>query len=73
MARMMSRIGFDSHATVCVSETIDTMYINTTTYLTQSRCGRVVIVSYRGTPPASLVTWLGAGREASCSAMTVRS
>jgi hypothetical protein len=59
MARMMSRIGFDSHATVCVSETIDAMYINTTAYLTQSRCGRVVILSYRGTPPASLVTWLG--------------
>jgi predicted lipase len=59
MARMMSRIGFADHATVCISETIDAMYINTTAYLTQSRCGRVVILSYRGTPPASLVTWLG--------------
>jgi lipase (class 3) len=59
MARMMSRAGFADHATVCVSETIDAMYINTTAYLTQSRCGRVVILSYRGTPPASLVTWLG--------------
>jgi len=59
MATMMSRLGFADHATVCVSETVDAMYINTTAYLTQSRCGRVVILSYRGTPPASLVTWLG--------------
>ncbi|MGZ7081070.1 MAG: lipase family protein, partial [Thermoanaerobaculia bacterium] len=51
--------GFDDHATVCISETVDAMYIDTTAYLTQSRCGRVVILSYRGTPPASLVTWLG--------------
>ena len=59
MATMMSRIGFADHATVRVSETVDAMYIDTTAYLTQSRCGRVVILSYRGTPPASLVTWLG--------------
>ena len=59
MAKMMGRLGFTNHATVCVSETVDAMYINTTAYLTQSCCGRVVILSYRGTPPASLVTWLG--------------
>lgn len=59
MTTMMSRLGFGDHATVCVSETVDAMYIDTTAYLTQSRCGRVVILSYRGTPPASLVTWLG--------------
>ncbi|MGZ8851654.1 MAG: lipase family protein, partial [Thermoanaerobaculia bacterium] len=59
MSTMMSRLGFGDHATVCVSETVDAMYIDTTAYLTQSRCGRVVILSYRGTPPASLVTWLG--------------
>ena len=59
MTTMMSRVGFGDHGTVCVSETVDAMYIDTTAYLTQSRCGRVVILSYRGTPPASLVTWLG--------------
>jgi lipase (class 3) len=59
MATMMSRVGFAEHATVCVAQAVDAMYINTTAYLTQSRCGRVVILSYRGTPPASLVTWLG--------------
>ncbi|HEX9084344.1 MAG TPA: hypothetical protein VF836_06380, partial [Gemmatimonadaceae bacterium] len=59
MATMMSRVGFAEHATVCVSQTVDAMYIDSTAYLTQSRCGRVAILSYRGTPPASLVTWLG--------------
>src|SRR6476660_6236084 len=39
MATMMSRLGFADHATVCVSETVDAMYIDTTAYLTQSRCG----------------------------------
>ncbi len=61
MSTMMSRVGFADHVTVCVSETVDAMYINSTAYLTRSRCGRVVILSYRGTPPASLVTWLGDG------------
>jgi hypothetical protein len=40
MATMMTRLGFDDRATVCVSETVDAMYIDTITYLTHSRCGR---------------------------------
>lgn len=59
MSMMMSRVGFAESTTRCISETVDAMYINSTAYVTRSRCGRVVILSYRGTPPASLVTWLG--------------
>ena len=56
MARMMSRVGFAEHATVGISETVDAMYINTTAYLTQSRCGRVVVLSYRE-PPNGPAFW----------------
>jgi hypothetical protein len=59
MATVMSRAGFAEHASVLVSEVVDAMYIYSTAYLTQSRCGRVVILSYRGTQPANLANWLG--------------
>jgi hypothetical protein len=59
MATVMSRVGFAEHASVCLSQVVDAMYIFSTAYLTQSRCGRVVILSYRGTQPANLANWLG--------------
>ena len=35
------------------------MFIFSTAYLVQSRCGRVLILSYRGTEPGNLGNWLG--------------
>jgi hypothetical protein len=35
------------------------MFIASTAYLVQSRCGRVVILCYRGTQPTNLANWLG--------------
>src|SRR5271165_6846052 len=35
------------------------MFIFSTGYLLQSRCGRVVILCYRGTEPAGLLNWIG--------------
>jgi hypothetical protein len=35
------------------------MYIFSTAYLVQSRCGRVVILCYRGTETGNLANWLG--------------
>ncbi len=59
MAMISTRIGFADHATVSISECVDAMYVDSTAYLMQSACGRVVILSYRGTQPANLVNWLG--------------
>ncbi|HVP68019.1 MAG TPA: lipase family protein [Anaeromyxobacteraceae bacterium] len=68
VATMMARLGLDAQACVSVSQTVDAMFIFSTAYLIQSRCGRVVILSYRGTEPTSLGNWLGdadVGSEAS--------
>jgi hypothetical protein len=59
VATMMSRLGFDGHACVRISQIVDAMFVYSTAYLVQSRCGRVVILSYRGTETATLVNWLG--------------
>jgi hypothetical protein len=59
MSMMMSRIGFAEHDIISISEVVDAMYIDTTAYLMRSACGRVAILSYRGTSPGSLPDWLG--------------
>lgn len=59
VATMMSRVGFDAQACVRVSQTVDAMFVFSTAYLLQSRCGRVVVLGYRGTEPATLGSWLG--------------
>jgi hypothetical protein len=59
VATMMTRLGLDANACVRVTQTVDAMFIFSTAYLIQSRCGRVVILCYRGTEPATLGNWLG--------------
>jgi hypothetical protein len=58
MAMIMSRLGLENNSCVCMEQTVDAMYIFSTAYLVQSRCGRVVILSYRGTEPTTLGNWL---------------
>jgi hypothetical protein len=58
LATIMSRLGLEDNACVRVAQTVDAMVIFSTAYLVQSRCGRVVILSYRGTEPATLGNWL---------------
>ncbi len=59
VATMMTRLGLEANACVRITQTVDAMFIFSTAYLVQSRCGRVVIVCYRGTEPATLGNWLG--------------
>ena len=56
---MMLRAGLESNACVRISQTVDAMMIFSTAYVVQSRCGRVVVVCFRGTEPATLGNWLG--------------
>jgi len=58
-AMMASRLGMGGSACVRIAQTVDAMYIFSTAYLLQSRCGRVAILCYRGTEPANLANWLG--------------
>jgi hypothetical protein len=59
VSTMMTRLGLERHACVRLTQTVDAMFIFSTAYLVQSRCGRVVILCYRGTEPATLGSWLG--------------
>jgi hypothetical protein len=59
VATIMSRMGLDAHACVRIAQTVDAMFIYSTAYLLQSRCGRVVVLCYRGTAPAILGNWIG--------------
>ncbi len=59
VATMMARMGLEANACVRISQTVDAMQIFSTGYLVQSRCGRVVILCYRGTEPGSPGNWLG--------------
>ena len=59
VATMMTRLGLEANACVRIAQTVDAMFIYSTAYLVQSRCGRVVILCYRGTEPATIGNWLG--------------
>jgi hypothetical protein len=52
---MMAHLVLEENHCLKVAEWVDVPFI---TYLIQSRDGRVAILSYRGTPPTSLITWL---------------
>jgi len=59
VATIAARLGFDRCSVVRIEQTVDAMYIFSTAYVVQSRCGRVAILCYRGTEPTNLGSWLG--------------
>lgn len=59
VATMMSRLGMSENACVQITQNVDAMFVHSTAYLVQSRCGRVVVLGYRGTEPATIGSWLG--------------
>lgn len=58
VATIMARMGLDRNHCVEIATTVDAMFIRSTVFVVQSRDGRVVLVSYRGTEPANIVNWL---------------
>lgn len=58
VATIMARMGLEENRCVEIATTVDAMFIRSTVFVVQSRDGRVVIVSYRGTEPANIVNWL---------------
>ncbi len=73
VAAMTARIGFERPACVCISQAVDAMYIFSTAYLVQSRCGRVALLCYRGTEFGNLANWFGnaeVGSESSCLSLS---
>jgi hypothetical protein len=58
VAMIMARLGLEENNCRMIDEYVDVMFITSTSFLIQSKDGRVVILCYRGTPPTSLITWL---------------
>ena len=59
VAAIMARLGMDACRCTRIAQSVDAMYIYSTAFLVQSRCGRVAILCYRGTEPTNLGSWLG--------------
>ncbi|WP_438022184.1 lipase family protein [Sorangium sp. So ce233] len=58
-ADVMSRRGFGGGDTVSINLENDALLVGTTAFLLQSADRRVVVLSFRGTEPRSLINWLG--------------
>jgi hypothetical protein len=58
VAMIMARMGLEENHCLMVAEYVDVLFLTSTSYLLQSKDGRLVILCYRGTPPTSLITWL---------------
>jgi hypothetical protein len=58
LSTIMARMGLEDNHCLMVSEFVDVLFLTSTSYLLQSKDGRVVILCYRGTPPTNLLTWL---------------
>jgi hypothetical protein len=58
VSMIMARMGLEGNRCLQVQESVDAMFICSTAFVIQSRCGRVVIVCYRGTEPANFINWL---------------
>ncbi len=58
VAMIAARLGLPDNRCLRISESVEPMFICSTSFLLQSRCGRVAILCYRGTQPANLINWL---------------
>lgn len=58
LTMMLARMGMAGNRCRAVTMEVDPMFIRSTANVVQSGDGRVVIVSYRGTEPMSLINWL---------------
>jgi Lipase (class 3) len=58
VATIAARLGLPDNRCAMVEQHVDAMFICSTAFLLQSRCGRVAILSYRGTEPTNFVNWL---------------
>lgn len=58
VAMIMARLGLNDNCCLKISQSVDPMFIASTSFLIQSDDGRCVILCYRGTEPVNLVNWL---------------
>jgi hypothetical protein len=55
---IMARMGLEENYCVKIGEYVDAMFICSTAFIIQSKCGRVALLCYRGTEPTNIINWL---------------
>jgi hypothetical protein len=58
VATIAARLGLVDNRCAMVAQSVDAMFICSTAFLLQSRCGRLAILCYRGTEPDNFINWL---------------
>ncbi len=58
VAMMAARLGLEENRCAMAAQNVDAMFICSTAFLVQSRCGRVAVLCYRGTEPMNFINWL---------------
>ncbi len=58
VALIAARLGLEENRCAMVAQDVDAMFICSTAFLLQSRCGRLAILCYRGTEPDNFINWL---------------
>jgi len=58
VSMIMARMGLDENHCLMIGQYVDAMFISSTSFLVQSRDGRVAVLGYRGTEPLNFITWL---------------
>ncbi len=58
VAMMAVRLGLEQNRCRSITLDNDTMFVCSSAFLIQSKCGRVAFLVYRGTEPTNLINWL---------------
>lgn len=58
LSMIMTRMGLERNRCHMISESVDAMLIDSTAFLLESADGQVVVLSFRGTQPLSLLNWM---------------
>jgi hypothetical protein len=61
LSRVMVRRGLADNYCRHIHISNEALLVNTSAFLVQSKCGRVVILSFRGTDPSHAISWLTEG------------
>jgi len=58
LSSMMARLGLEENTCRFMGIANDAMFIASSAFLIQSRCGKVLILCYRGTEPRNFINWM---------------
>jgi hypothetical protein len=58
VSMIMARMGLEANNCRMIASSVDAMFIRSTSFVIQSKSGKVAILCYRGTVPTSFINWM---------------